>query len=92
VKRVSNLWLNEKHPIRDFEWQDGYADFSVSASTLEMVKKYIANQQYLHRKMNFQDELRALLRRHDIEWDERYIWDWCNRVAAESARRSQHPT
>jgi len=44
VKRVSNLWLNEKHPIRDFEWQGGYADFSVSASNLEMVKKYIANQ------------------------------------------------
>jgi REP element-mobilizing transposase RayT len=75
LKRVSNLWLKEKHLIRDFEWQRGYADFSVSVSSLETVKKYIANQQYHHRKMNFQDELRTLLRRHDVEWDERYIWD-----------------
>jgi len=48
---------------------------SVSASNLETVKKYIANQQYHHRKMNFQDELRTLLRRHEVDWDERYIWD-----------------
>jgi putative transposase len=75
LKRISNLWLKERHSIRDFEWQGGYADFSVSASNLEIVKKYIANQQYHHRKMNFQDELRTLLRRHDVEWDERYIWD-----------------
>jgi len=44
-------------------------------SNLETVKKYIANQQYHHRKMNFQDELRTLLRRHEVDWDERYIWD-----------------
>jgi putative transposase len=75
LKRVSNLWLKEKHSIRNFEWQGGYADFSVSVSNLEMVKKYIANQQYHHRKMSFQDELRTLLRRHEVEWDERYIWD-----------------
>jgi putative transposase len=75
LKRVSNLWLKEHYPIRDFEWQGGYADFSVSASNLEQVKKYIANQEQHHRKMNFQDELRTLLRRYHIEWDERYIWD-----------------
>jgi REP element-mobilizing transposase RayT len=44
LKRVSNLWLKEHHSIRDFEWQGGYADFSVSVSNLEIVKKYIANQ------------------------------------------------
>ncbi len=75
LKRVSNLWLREQHSIRDFEWQGGYADFSVSASNLEQVKKYIVNQQQHHRKMNFQDELRMLLRRYHIEWDEGYIWD-----------------
>ena len=75
LKRVSNLWLKEQHSIRDFEWQGGYADFSVSASNLEQVRKYIANQERHHRKMNFQDELRTLLRRYNIEWDERYIWD-----------------
>jgi len=75
LKRVSNLWLKENHSIRDFEWQGGYADFSVSASNLERVKSYIANQPSHHRRMNFQDELRALLSRHKVEWDERYIWD-----------------
>jgi len=59
----------------DFEWQGGYADFSVSQSNLEQVKKYIANQEEHHRKVSFQDELRTLFSRHHIEWDERYIWD-----------------
>jgi putative transposase len=75
LKRVSNLWLKGQHSIRDFEWQGGYADFSVSASNLEQVKRYIANQEQHHRNMNFQDELRTLLRRYHIEWDDRYIWD-----------------
>ncbi|MDX6447527.1 MAG: REP-associated tyrosine transposase [Blastocatellia bacterium] len=75
LKRVSNLWLKEKYSIQDFAWQGGYADFSVSASNLEKVKKYITNQEFHHRKMNFQDELRTLLRHHDVDWDERYVWD-----------------
>ena len=72
---MSNLWLKEKYSIQNFEWQGGYADFSVSASNLERVKTYIANQHKHHHKMNFQDELRTLLRRHKVEWDERYVWD-----------------
>jgi len=39
------------------------------------VIRYIAEQEQHHKKMSFQDELRALLRKHDIEWDERYVWD-----------------
>ena len=76
LKRVSNLWLQEQGPdYADFEWQGGYADFSVSQSNLAEVTKYIADQEEHHRKLSFQDELRALLRRHEIEWDERYVWD-----------------
>ena len=76
LKRVSNLWLKEQGAAYgDFQWQGGYADFSVSQSNLERVKNYIANQEAHHRKLNFQDELRALLRRHDMELDERYVWD-----------------
>ena len=75
VKRVSNLWLKKEHLISEFEWQGGYADFSVSPSSLERVKQYIINQQHHHRKMSFQDEMRALFRKHSIEWDERYVWD-----------------
>ena len=70
LKRVSNLWMKKEFEFSDFEWQGGYADFSVSESNLEQVKRYIANQVEHHRKIGFQDELRALLRRHRIECDE----------------------
>jgi REP element-mobilizing transposase RayT len=76
LKRVSNSWLKDQgRDLADFAWQGGYSDFSVSQSNLERVKKYIANQEQHHRKSGFQDELRELLRKHDIEWDERYVWD-----------------
>jgi len=60
---------------RDFEWQGGYADFSVSESNVEKVKRYIAQQEQHHSHVNFQDELRELLQRHRLAWDEGYLWD-----------------
>jgi REP element-mobilizing transposase RayT len=76
LKRVSNLWLQDQRPgYAEFQWQGGYADFSVSQSNLEEVKQYIATQEEHHRKLSYQDEVRALLRRHELEWDERYVWD-----------------
>jgi REP element-mobilizing transposase RayT len=76
IKRVSNTWLKEQgREYADFEWQGGYSDFSVSQSNLEQVRTYIANQEEHHKKTSFQDELRALLRKHEIEFDERYLWD-----------------
>ena len=76
VKRVSNQWLKEQGlEYAGFEWQGGYADFGVSYSNLEQVKEYIARQEEHHRKITFQDELRMLLRKHEVEWDERYVWD-----------------
>ena len=76
LKRASNIWLKDEKPgFGDFEWQGGYADFSVSQSNLEQVKKYIENQEEHHRTISFQDELRALLRKHEMEWDEKYVWD-----------------
>ena len=75
LKRVSNVWLKEEGKLRYFQWQAGYADFSVSASNLERVKKYIENQRQHHRRLGYQDEVRKLLRKHSMEWDERYIWD-----------------
>ena len=76
LKRVSNGWLKAQgRDYADFEWQGGCADFSVSQSNLEQVKKYIASQEEHHRKVTFQDELRTLLHKHEIEFDERYVWD-----------------
>ncbi len=74
LKRVSNEWL-QNQGIPNFQWQGGYAGFSVSRSHLEEVKAYIARQEEHHRKVSFQEELRTLFQRHEIEWDERYVWD-----------------
>jgi putative transposase len=64
LKRVSNRWLKERsREFADFEWQGGYAAFSVSQSNLEPVKSYIAGQEEHHRKISFQDELRVLFRK-----------------------------
>ncbi|MCX6873424.1 MAG: IS200/IS605 family transposase [Verrucomicrobia bacterium] len=76
LKRVSSLWIKQRDPsLRDFAWQSGYGIFSVSASNLETVERYIANQEEHHRKTTFQDEYRAFLKRHSIPWDEKYVWD-----------------
>lgn len=76
LKRASNLWLKSQgREYDDFQWQGGYAAFSVSRSNLEQVEAYIVSQEEHHRKMSFQDELRAMLRRHRIDFDERYVWD-----------------
>jgi REP element-mobilizing transposase RayT len=76
LKRVSSSWLEEQSGAdASFAWQGGYACFSVSESNLAEVERYIANQESHHQRMSFQDELRALLERHQISWDERYVRD-----------------
>jgi putative transposase len=76
LKRVSNLWLKEQgSQYADFAWQGGYACFSVSQSNVKDVMEYVVAQEEHHRKIGFQDELRALLRRYEIEWDEKHVWD-----------------
>ena len=74
LKRVSNGWLKTEAGLRHFQWQSGYADFSVSASQLESVKRYIENQKEHHRRMSYQDEVRKFLKKYSMEWDERYLW------------------
>ncbi len=61
--------------LTKFEWQKGYSCFSVSASMLERVEAYINTQDQHHRIVSYQDEVRALLKAHGVEWDERYVWD-----------------
>jgi putative transposase len=76
IKSKSSAWLNAnpRRPGR-FEWQRGYAAFTVSVSQLERVRIYVRNQEQHHRRKTLQDELRGLLVRHEIEYDERYLWD-----------------
>ena len=76
VKKASSIWMKEQGPkYADFFWQGGYAVFSVSQSQVEAVRTYIAEQEEHHRKVSFQDEFRALCRKHGVAIDERYVWD-----------------
>ena len=76
VKKGSSKWMKADGPqLPQFSWQAGYAAFSVSESNVQTVIRYIERQEDHHRKMSFQDELRALFARHGIEFDERYVWD-----------------
>jgi putative transposase len=74
TKRASSTWVHETIGDREFEWQDGYGAFSVSASLLETVKRYIARQEEHHRKKTFQQEYVELLRRSGVEFDEKHLW------------------
>ena len=76
VKRGSSLWVKSKCPdLRDFAWQNGYGIFSIRFSQTASVRRYIAGQEEHHRKVSFQDEFRRFLKRYEIEFDERYVWD-----------------
>ena len=76
VKRGSSLWLKTKDTdAQDFAWQNGYGVFSIGFSQIGSVRDYIARQVEHHRKVSFQDEFRLLLKRYEIEFDERFVWD-----------------
>jgi putative transposase len=76
LKKSSNDWLrNRDSQFRDFYWQGGYGVFSVSQSAVEEVRQYIRNQREHHKQVSFQDEYRTFLKRYEIEFDERYVWD-----------------
>jgi len=74
VKRTSSAWVHETIGDKEFEWQDGYGAFSVSASAREKVKTYIANQEEHHRKKTFQEEYLELLELSGVEYDPKYLW------------------
>jgi len=76
MKRNSSRWIKSKGTCyHNFDWQDGYAAFSVSASKVNVVKNYIANQKAHHAADNYKAELLRLLDEHEVQYDERYMWD-----------------
>jgi REP-associated tyrosine transposase len=75
VKGGSSKWIHQTFPEqRLFAWQEEYGAFSLSVSQLDRTIEYIKGQAEHHRKMTFQEEFLALLKRHRIEYDERYLW------------------
>jgi REP element-mobilizing transposase RayT len=76
LKGGSSKWVHDTFPEhRLFGWQEKYGAFSVSASQLDKIVEYIKGQAKHHRKMSFKEEFLALLKKHKIEYDERYLWD-----------------
>ena len=76
LKSSMSRWIKTKGAaFQGFYWQSGYGAFSVSQSNVANVIEYVRNQPEHHRGISFQDEMRALLRKHEIEIDERYAWD-----------------
>ncbi len=72
VKANSSKWVNRRDFLRErFGWQPGYAAVSVSASKMEAVCRYIRNQESRHRRLSFDEELKALLRDRDLASDTR---------------------
>jgi REP element-mobilizing transposase RayT len=76
VKGGSSKWISDTFPsLKDFEWQVGYGGFSIGVSQKIATIKYIANQEEHHRNLSFEDEYLSFLKKHQIEYDERYLWD-----------------
>ena len=75
LKANSSRWVHETIPrANDFQWQEGYGAFSVSKSVEPRVTDYIRSQAEHHGSQSFQSEFKALLDKHGIEYDDRYLW------------------
>lgn len=75
IKGGSSKWVHDTFPEhRSFAWQEKYGAFSVSVSQLENVADYIKGQEEHHRKTTFEEEFVALLQKHRIQFDEKYLW------------------
>jgi len=77
VKSISSKFINEKEWIRGkFEWQRGYGVFSYSRSQIDSVINYISNQQEHHKKSSFKEEYLNYLRKFEVDYDERFLFEW----------------
>ena len=75
IKSASSGWIHKDIPgMSGFRWQDGFGAFSVSHSQSGKLRAYILDQERHHRETDFKGEFRALLKAHEVEFDEDYIW------------------
>ena len=76
LKSHSSKWIKTKgNGYENFYWQDGYGAFSVNPSELDKVIAYIEKQHEHHSKKTYQDEFRAFLKKYNVEYDEKYVWN-----------------
>jgi REP element-mobilizing transposase RayT len=75
LKGNSSKWIHEAiRPAFPFEWQEGYGAFSVGVSQIEATRACICNQEEHHRGRSFEEEYRAFLQKHDVSYDDKYVW------------------
>ena len=76
LKANTSKHINDKSGlIRKFGWQDGYGAFTVSVSAKDQVVAYIESQMEHHKKQTFEDEYLAMLAKHEVEFDPRFVFD-----------------
>ena len=81
IKRSTTLFINkEKLSIGKFSWQEGYGGFTYSRSQLDDVYKYILNQEKHHEKITFKQEYIKFLKKFEIDYDEKFLFDFWNKV------------
>ena len=73
LKKASSIWVHEEIGIRPFAWQEGYAAFTVSASGILKAQRYVQNQEEHHRARSYLEELRIMLKRSGVSFDEKYL-------------------
>ena len=73
LKKASSAWVHEEVGLRAFAWQEGYAAFTVSATSREAVRSYIAHQEEHHRVKSFREELVEMLHKAGVEYDAKYL-------------------
>lgn len=77
IKANSSKWINENSWVKGkFSWQEGYGAFTYSRSQLDIVVKYILNQAEHHKKKSFKEEYLDFLKKFEVEYDEKYLFDW----------------
>lgn len=77
VKACSTGFINDERFVRGrFQWQEGFGAFSYSRSQLDAVAKYVLNQEKHHAKRTLRDEYIGLLDRFEVEYEDRYLFDW----------------
>jgi hypothetical protein len=76
IKANSSKWIKTKREnLWNFCWQRGYGAFSISPVHMQVISSYIANQEMHHKKITFEDELRRLIKKYDVAYDEHYLFD-----------------
>ncbi len=76
IKGNSSKWIHETFEhVREFSWQEGYGAFSVNVSIVKETIRYIETQAEHHQRRSFKDEYIEFLKKHGIDYDERYVWE-----------------